>query len=190
MNRHPKALALVGSARKHGNTSRLVDEVLRGFVELGGSAEKVYLSDYSIRHCLGCPCYVWKPKRPCIQTDDLAKLGNLMEPAQLILISTPIYWYGPSGLFKNFLDRWIGLPTSVFAKSHVAAVLTMQDTTPDTAGPTEEMLRRSFTSGAWITYEGSLLASGLHHTPDAITSHPQQLDEGYQFGRSLAEKLR
>ena len=183
------ALGIVGSARKSGNTSRLVDQILAGASAAGAETDKLFLIDQQIKPCLGCPCYVQKPKRTCVQDDDLLAIGARMEKAKLIVVSTPIYWYGPSGLFKNFLDRWIGLPESVFEDTYVAAALTMQDVTPETAGPTREMLERSFSGGRWVTYAGDLLVSGLHHTPNAIEGRKDLLDQGFAFGESLMNRI-
>jgi len=183
-----KTLGIIGSARKAGNTARLVEQILAGASQAGSQVERLDLIDHDIRPCLGCPCYVQSPKRPCVQSDDLAGLGVQMAAADLLVVSTPIYWYGPSGLFKLFLDRWIGLPAGTFTATHVAAALTMQDATLSTAQPTLDMLDRSF-HGDWISYEGHVLASGLGHTPDAIASDPECLKRAFRFGLELAGKL-
>lgn len=183
-----QTLGIIGSARMHGNTARLVGSILEGARKAGSQTSCLNLADYNIQPCRGCPCYVQKPKQPCIITDDLPRIGEQMAKADLIIVSTPIYWYGPSGLFKTFLDRWIALPQSVFEKTHIASALTMQDSTQDTAQPTIDMLQRAF-QGNWVTYKGFTLASGLHHTPDAIERQPQFLHDGFEFGKSLCEDL-
>ncbi|HWR62542.1 MAG TPA: flavodoxin family protein [Clostridia bacterium] len=51
-----KILALLGSPRKNGNTSLLLDEYLRGIEETGKPAEitKIYLNDKDIHGCNAC----------------------------------------------------------------------------------------------------------------------------------------
>jgi len=183
-----KTVGFVGSARKTGNTARLVNRMLAGAAEAGSEIERLDLIDFDIRPCLGCPCYAQSPKKPCPQSDDLAAIGEKMATADLLIVSTPIYWYGPSALFKLFLDRWIGLSKGTFDRTHVAAALTMQDAALSTAQPTLDMLERSF-HGEWITYEGHVLASGLGHTPEAIEQDPETLACGFDFGRRIATEI-
>lgn len=183
-----RTLGIVGSSRTQGNTARLVGSILDGARKAGSTIHCLNLADYDIQPCRGCPCYVQSPKLPCIITDDLYSVGEQMARADLIIVSTPIYWYGPSGLFKTFLDRWVALPQSVFEDTHIASALTMQDATSDTAQPTIDMLRRAF-QGSWVTYKGFTLASGLHHAPDAIENRPEFLRDGFEFGKALCEDI-
>ncbi|EHO51787.1 flavin reductase [Lentilactobacillus kisonensis F0435] len=41
-----------------------------------------------------------------VDHDDYQSLVSKLVAADLVVFATPIYWYGVSGLLKNFIDRW------------------------------------------------------------------------------------
>nr|WP_255553284.1 NAD(P)H-dependent oxidoreductase [Ktedonobacter sp. SOSP1-52] len=38
--------------------------------------------------------------------DDYAQVLQQVRAHELLVFATPLYWYGMSGLMKNFIDRW------------------------------------------------------------------------------------
>jgi multimeric flavodoxin WrbA len=42
----------------------------------------------------------------CDREDSFDAVMNHVYAADLLILGTPLYWYGPSGQFKVFLDRW------------------------------------------------------------------------------------
>ncbi len=93
-----KILAIYGSSRDNGNNEQLAEIVLNGL-----NAEKVHLRDYHIqaivdgRHTEEGFCKV---------EDDYEDIINKVIDHEILLFVTPIYWYGMSGIMKNFIDRW------------------------------------------------------------------------------------
>jgi multimeric flavodoxin WrbA len=93
-----KILALYGSSRKHGNSEVLADKVLKDI-----NHTKRYLTDYHItpiddkRH---------EPEGFSNGVDDDYKqlISEILEHDVVVYV-TPLYWYGMSGLMKNFIDR-------------------------------------------------------------------------------------
>ncbi len=109
-----KVLGIAGSPRKEGVSARLLKEALAAAREEGAETEIVYLIDYPIRPCLGC--YSDNPAdcnpRRCTQgelEDGMAGLHQKILWADALIIATPTYWFGPSGLVKNFVDRLTSL---------------------------------------------------------------------------------
>ena len=49
-----KILVLSASARKGGNSDLLCDQFIKGAVESGNQAEKIFINDLKINYCLGC----------------------------------------------------------------------------------------------------------------------------------------
>lgn len=103
-----KVLGIVGSPRKGGNTDILVDTILQSASMAGGTTQKIYLNNLNIKHCQEClHCHHTNPKE-CAIKDDMSGVVEAMNTADVLVLGTPIFWWGPSGLFKDFVDRWYG----------------------------------------------------------------------------------
>ena len=106
-----RVLGVTGSPRKEGNTDILVDEVLRGAGDSGAKTEKIFLNDLEIKPCQAeCSDYC-KETGNCKINDDMLPLYDRLYESDVIILGTPLYWYGPSAQLKAFMDRW-------FAFSH------------------------------------------------------------------------
>jgi len=100
-----KALAISGSPRKGGNTDHALKYILRRMKE-NAKAETEFLSivDHKIEHCRGCR-HCMTQLECIIKGDDLEALVEKMHGADFILLGAPIYWWGPPGVFKDYIDR-------------------------------------------------------------------------------------
>ena len=103
-NKNMKALALIGSPRKEGNSAILADYVLKVLKEKGAIIEKIYLDDYYIRP-IGEVIDNSRIRTDSRNDDDLPKILNKFLQADVIIWSTPIYWFGVSAQMKCFIDR-------------------------------------------------------------------------------------
>lgn len=96
-------LAIIGSPRKGGNTDILVDTLLAA-AGPKHQVEKHYLYDKRIIGCTDCRAC----KRgilECVMNDDMKHLYPVIDQADLIILGTPVYWLGPTGHMKLFIDR-------------------------------------------------------------------------------------
>ena len=109
MSRHIAViLGLSGSPRRDGNTDLLVREALRLLAQrTGAAAEFVRVADCRIEPCRGC--------RACmalghciIEGDDFERVMAKLRAADLLVLGAPVYWLGPPGVMKNFIDRTHG----------------------------------------------------------------------------------
>ncbi len=109
-----RVLGINGSPRKYGNTYKLLSIALLAAKELGAEVSAIDLYDYEIKPCLGCLSD--KPEAcgyPCIIEDDMKGLYDEVLRSDALVIATPIYWYGPSGQVKNFIDRLTALENMI-----------------------------------------------------------------------------
>ena len=97
-----KVLVISTSPRKGGNSDVLADEFVRGAQEGGNSVEKVTLYDKVIGFCKGC--LVCQSTRRCVIRDDADAIAQKMLTADVIVFTTPIYYYGMCGQMKTMLD--------------------------------------------------------------------------------------
>jgi multimeric flavodoxin WrbA len=96
-----KAIGIVCSPRKDGNSEVLVREVLTA---AGDDAAKVlHPNEMKIRGCQGC--YACKEKGSCVMEDDMKELYREIKEADAVVFGTPIYMYGVASQFKVVLDR-------------------------------------------------------------------------------------
>ena len=99
----PEILGICGSARKKGNTSMLLQELLAA-TEM--DSELIYLSDLTIGFCTGC-LYCKKNNGKCTQEDDMQLILEKSISSKAIVLGSPNYYYDISGLIKNMIDRSI-----------------------------------------------------------------------------------
>lgn len=100
-----KVIIISSSPRKGGNSDVLCDEFLKGVIEAGHSAEKIFLRDKKINYCNGCGFCNTNDYTKCSQNDDMNEILDRMETADVVVFSTPIYFYAISGQMKTFIDR-------------------------------------------------------------------------------------
>jgi multimeric flavodoxin WrbA len=100
-----KAIALVGSPRKGGNTDILTDEFLRGAGDAGAQVEKVYLDDLTIRPIAEVGD-VLAERVDLRADDDFPALLQKVLAAEILVIASPVYWQGVTAQMKCFVDRW------------------------------------------------------------------------------------
>ncbi len=86
-----KILIVQGSARKHGNTNKIVN-----YVQEKIDCDFVDLKEYSISN------YDYNSYN---KDDDFLPLMREVVEYDLIIFATPIYWYAMSGIMKTFFDR-------------------------------------------------------------------------------------
>lgn len=94
-----KLIVLYGSVRRNGNSELLATEVLKGI-----KYTKRYLTDYRIepiddqRHT---------PEGfTNFGQDDYRSLIAEVLTYDIVIYVTPLYWYGMSGIMKDFIDRF------------------------------------------------------------------------------------
>ncbi len=98
-------LILVGSPRRNGNSAMLAEAVRQGAEQTGVRVKTRFLNDYVGDFLRDC--------RQCRQADGTCSIDDRYRelfvedflPAQGVVFSSPIYWYGISAQMKTFLDR-------------------------------------------------------------------------------------
>ncbi|MBW2622828.1 MAG: flavodoxin family protein [Deltaproteobacteria bacterium] len=96
-------LALQGSPRRKGNTDLLLAETLSAVEARGIEAEKVDLRGLNISPCL--EIYQCLKNGECPIKDDMTDLYGKLTSARVIILASPIFFYGPSAQMKAVIDR-------------------------------------------------------------------------------------
>jgi multimeric flavodoxin WrbA len=98
-----KAIGIVGSPRKNGNTEIITNHVLKAISEEGIETELIQLAGRDIRPCNACMA-CQKEERCSIQ-DDMFPLYLKMKESDAIILSSPVYFGSCTGLMKAFIER-------------------------------------------------------------------------------------
>ncbi|MCD7710110.1 MAG: flavodoxin family protein [Porphyromonadaceae bacterium] len=101
-----KVLILSGSPRKGGNSDTLCDQFLRGAQEAGNSVEKIFISEKHIGYCRAC-YYCSSHSGQCSLKDDMAEVLQKMLDADVIVLSSPVYFYSINAQMKTVIDRTV-----------------------------------------------------------------------------------
>lgn len=103
-----KLIAVCGSARKQGNTAKMLQQVIEGAKSVGADTEFVNLFDLNYKDCISC--YACKLKNSksfghCTVNDGLKPLLGRIEQSDVIVLGSPIYYANLSGQMSSFTNR-------------------------------------------------------------------------------------
>lgn len=85
-------MILSGSPRKCGKSDLLCDEFLRGAIEAGNEVEKIRVAEKKISYCIAC-YYCQQSGGICAKKDDMAEVLQKIIDADVIVLSSPVYFY-------------------------------------------------------------------------------------------------
>jgi multimeric flavodoxin WrbA len=99
-----KAIGIVGSPRKGGNTEILTAHCLKAIAEEGIKTEMVRLAGLDIHGCKACG-YCHEHEGQCSIEDDMPKVHKKMLAADIIIVGSPVYYGSATALVKGLLER-------------------------------------------------------------------------------------
>ena len=197
-------LILSGSPRKGGNTELLVDAFAKG-ASAQHHMEIVSVRDYKVNPCLGCNACAnerhesllsdgrvqpsvaegnacIKNNGICVQKDDMAAIYEKMSQADMLVIASPVYFYGISAQLKAVIDRFHNPIRNSFHIKKMALLLVGAAMLPELfdAILTEYNLCLKFFG---IEDAGKVLVRGVKDKGDIKETH--FLEDAYQLGTSI-----
>jgi len=96
-------LGLQGSPRKDGNTATLLTSFLAETERLGARTHNLPVAEKKITPCRGCR--TCEREGFCPLKDDMEEIYPLLWRADLIVMATPVFFYGPPAQMKALIDR-------------------------------------------------------------------------------------
>ncbi len=101
-----KVVAFNGSARKGGNTEKLISYVFEELEKEGIETELVNLAGQHTHGCIACyQCFANKNRRCSVTTDCINDCIARMEEADGIILASPTYFADMSSELKALIDR-------------------------------------------------------------------------------------
>lgn len=99
------AVALVASPRSDGNTAEAVGDLLGGLEDSGTVTRSIDVARRRVQPIGDCHACIDAGTCP-LDGDDFAAVMAEVYEADLVVLASPLYWYGVSAQMKALLDRW------------------------------------------------------------------------------------
>ena len=99
-------LILQGSPRANGNTAWMAEECRKAAEAAGYEVTLVDVAHKKIAGCLACEYCHTVGGGKCVQKDDMQELYPKLAEADMILIASPIYYWGFSGQMESVITRF------------------------------------------------------------------------------------
>lgn len=174
-----KVLAISASPRKGGNSDVLCDRFLMGAAEAGHETEKIRLAEEKISPCLGC--YACKKEgHACVQKDDMAIVLQKLIDAEVVVLSTPVYFYSLCAQMKIFIDRCLPRYREIENKRFYL-IVTAADPQHEAADETIAALRGFLKCLPGAQEKGIIYGTGAWDKGD-IYRHPA-FEKAYETGK-------
>ena len=176
-----KIIALQGSPNIDGSTAILVEEFARGAREAGHAVERVDVARLDVRPCTGCVSCGYEG--PCVQRDGMGAVRSSLLAADMVVLATPLYYYGMSAQLKTVVDRFCSFNASLTARHLKSALLTVAWNADDWTFEALAAHYRTLVRYLQMDDCGMVLGRGCG-TP-AMTRRSEAVKEAYGLGRGL-----
>ena len=104
-----KILVLNGSPHPKGNTKALVEAFAKGARSAGHEVVECRVGSMNIKGCLGCEYCHTKGEGKCIQKDDMEKVYPELAAADMIVLASPVHYFGLSGQLESAIARFYAI---------------------------------------------------------------------------------
>ena len=180
INMSKKVLILSGSPRKGGNSDHLCDQFLKGALEAGHEAEKIFVGEKNIGYCRAC--YACRNTHKCFQKDDMEEILTKIVEADVLVLASPVYFYSIDAQIKTVIDRTLARWTEIKDKEFYYILAAGEDS--------KAIMERSVECfrGFADCFKGSrergiIYGHGLYAKDDAKTS--AYTKEAYEMGKNV-----
>jgi len=192
-----KVLGIFGSPRRGGNTDLLLEEALKGAEQEGALVERLHLTDYHITPCL--ECHGCDETGQCVIPDDMQKIYLKLLEADVVILASPIFFYGITGWAKALVDRsqaaWVRKyllkdPSLLKeGKKRKGFFISVGATKGQKLFEGSILTVKYFFDAIHAEYAGELLFRGLD-AKGAVMRQPEALQKAFETGRKLVSELR
>lgn len=174
-----QVLIISGSPRKNGNSDTLCDQFAKGASGAGHQVEKIFLGDKKLGFCTAC--YACQ-SGICPQQDDAVWIAEKMLTADVIVLSTPVYFYTMSAQLKTLIDRSVMYYPRI-EKKEFYYIMTMADTEKANFRGTIEALRGFVDCCENSVEKGMIEAVGVYEKGEILNTPFMQ--QAFEMGRSV-----
>lgn len=176
----PKSVLILSSSpRRGGNSETLCLKFKKGAEEAGNHVEMINLNDYDIRYF---DQKEYDREASASATDDAAAIITKMKAADVIVLSSPTYFYNMTAQLKALIDRTYGHEKELGEKEFYY-IATSTDTGEEAADKVFEAFH-GFTRCLYGSVErGVIRGNGTRNRGD-IDKHPV-MRQAYEMGKGV-----
>lgn len=123
-------LSLLGSSRKKGNTSLMLNNYIKGVKESKRETniQEIFIQNKDIKYCKGCnSCKTEGRESKCIINDDMKDIYSSVIKSEVIIFATPVYVFNIPAQLKTVIDRLYALDFNIFKGKKVVLLTTYGD---------------------------------------------------------------
>ncbi len=187
-----KVLGIFGSPRRGGNTELLLEEALKGARAEGAEVERLFLTDFTITPCK--ECHGCDQTGECVILDDMQKIYPKLLEADVIILASPIFFYGVTAWAKALIDRSQALWAKKYllkdpslgkeGKKRKGFFISVGATKGQKVFEGAILTAKYFFDTFHAEYAGELVFRGVDAKGD-ILKHPETLHLAFETGRKL-----
>ena len=174
-------MVLVGSMRKEEN----IDLLAKAFVD--GASKKndveiISVTEYKVNPCIGCNSCFERKDNSCFQKDDMEIIYRKLAKVDMIVIASPVYFYGISSKLKAIVDRLHTPLRNTFRIKKLGLLLVAAATLP-TVFDAIEIQYKLVLDFFKLEDAGRVLVRGVKEKGDIKGN--KALEEAYKLGMSI-----
>lgn len=177
-----KVLILSGSPRKGGNSDILCDEFARGAKESGNEVEKIFIAEKKISPCMGC-YFCAKQGGRCVMNDGMAEILQKIIDCDVLVLSSPVYFYSISAQLKAVIDRTVARWTEI-ANKDLYYIATAAESDEDTLDTTLACFHGFAKCINGYEEKGTLYGKGVYEKGDVL-QRSELMTIAYEMGQSV-----
>lgn len=175
----PKSVLILSSSpRRGGNSETLCEQFAKGARETGNRVEMLNINDYDIRF-FNKTEYV---RGEQTDDDDAVRIIRKMAAADVIVLSSPVYFYSMTGQMKTLIDRVYNYEKDIQNKVFYY-IITSTDRQREALDGTI-MGFRGFIHCLYGSVERGIVCGNGARERGAILKHPA-MQEAYEMGKGV-----
>lgn len=191
-----KVLGIYASPRSASNSDILLDRALEGARSVGAEVEGIYVRDLDINACAECGgC---DRTGECVVGDEMQGVYPKLLDADAIIISSPVFFYGPPSQVKALIDRCQALwNRRILAKKGEALkrydggrgfLIAVGATKGEKLFDAIKLIVKYFFDALDMSFEDGLYFKGIEARGEAA-NHPEALEQAFEFGKKIGKEI-
>lgn len=175
-------LVISSSLRGGSNSELLAKAAMEGAQAAGNTVVWLSLKEKNFGFCKGC--LACQNSGKCVIRDDMDNMIELVKNADVIIMATPVYYYGMSGQLKTFLDRCNPLYIADYRFREIYLLTTSAEDGEEVYQTTQAGVQGWIDCFPKATLAGVISGGGVNN-PKEISFHPELLERARALGESL-----
>lgn len=188
-------LGIFGSPREGGNSDLLLETVINEVESSGIAVMRIYVRKLKISPCIECGACESTGK--CAIEDDMQAIYGLVDKADAIVISTPIFFYHVPAQLKCLIDRaqalWarrykLRCKATQSRYNRKGYMIAVGATKGERLFDGIRLTIKYFFDAVGAEYVGELLVRGVEGK-GSVLNHPDAIEEAKKLGRKITADL-